>query len=75
MPVTYASKTPAAEFFGLGDETECDAKKALFHEKAATAAEGQRLEPVPCWMPELGASKEPSPEGDPIIADEFSAWD
>lgn len=75
MPVTYASRTPAAGFFGLGDEAECDAKKGRFRKMMEEAARGRNAEPVPCWMPELGVSGEQSFEDDPIAEDEFSAWD
>lgn len=75
MPVTYASRTPAAGFFGLGDEAECDAKKGRFRKMMEEAARGRNADPVPCWMPELGVSGEQSFEDDPIAEDEFSAWD
>lgn len=75
MPVAYASKTPAAEFFGLGDEAECDAKKARFHERMEAAAKGCAATPVPCWMPDLSLSEGSPAEADPIADDEFSAWD
>lgn len=75
MPVAYASKTPAAEFFGLGDEAECDAKKARFHERMEAAAKGCAAAPVPCWMPDLSPSEGSPAEADSIADDEFSAWD
>lgn len=75
MPVTYASRTPAAGFFGLGDEAECDEKKGSFRKRMEEAARGRNTEPVPCWTPELGVSGERPFEDDPIAEDEFSAWD
>lgn len=75
MPVTYASKTPAAGFFGLGDEIECDAKKARFRIKMGEAARRRDAALVPCWRPQLGLSEERLLDDDPIAEDEFSAWD
>ena len=75
MPVTYASKTPAAGFFGLGDEIECDAKKARFRIKMEEAARRRDAALVPCWRPQLGPLEERLLDDDPIAEDEFSAWD
>lgn len=53
MPVTYASKTSAAGFFGLGDEIECDAKKARFRIKMEEAARQRSRARTLCgkWTP------------------------
>lgn len=37
-PVTYASNTPAGDFFGLGNEQECNAKRMLFRQNAEKQA-------------------------------------
>ena len=74
IPVTYASKTPAAGFFGLGSEAECDAKRMAFRhaceERASTAA----FE-IPVWQPDFEACKSSATAQAEVAADEWSAWD
>ena len=73
MPLTYANRTPAGAFFGLGDES---------HEREKRKAFRQRLEsmqadkvPVHPWCPDFAKHLPEATVDDGIIADEACAWD
>ena len=76
MPVTYASGTPAGEFFGLGNEYECDVKRVLFHHAMANAAlKAASEEPVQIWRVDFDAGKPEETAQDEVADDEWAAWD
>jgi type IV secretory pathway TraG/TraD family ATPase VirD4 len=74
IPVTYASRTPAAAFFGLGSEAECDAKRAAFRRRMEDRAAAAPAPPEP-WAPDFGAVREEGSPEDGIEGDELAAWD
>lgn len=74
IPVTYASMTPAAGFFGLGDEAECDARRRAFRRRMEARAAAAPAPPVP-WAPDFGAVREEGSPEDGIEGDELAAWD
>lgn len=71
MPVTYASNTPAAQFFGLGSEDECDDKRFSFRLRM----ENNRgwNDPVDAWIPDFERYAATDPETN--TDDDWSAWD
>lgn len=74
MPVTYASNTPAGEFFGLGDESVCDALRMLFlHKMRNKAAAGMPAADV--WHIDFDACKPAEAGQKEPIGDEWAAWD
>ena len=75
MPVTYASNTPAAGFFGLGSEEECDRKRVEFRAEMEKEASRRASEGPDVWMPDFEERKSVDAVQDDIDGDEFSAWD
>lgn len=74
MPITYASKTLAASFFGLGDEKEC-ADKAMEYFARKKEHADQIKRNVDIWIPDFGAEANKKTNNPEIDADEFSAWE
>lgn len=74
MPVTYASETPAARFFGLGTEDECDEKRMAFRARMTDSAAAAPATP-PAWAPDFDAFKSETTQAAQVVDDEFSAWD
>lgn len=74
MPVTYASKTPAAGFFGLGTEKECDEKRMAFRARMADSAAAAPEIPQ-AWAPNFDAFESEVARAAQVAYDEFSAWD
>ena len=74
MPVTYASNTPAGEFFGLGSESECNAKRMRFRdEMAINAVSGERA--VEVWRIDFDTFKSTKTAQAEVADDEWAAWD
>lgn len=71
LPLTYANKTPAGAFFGLGDEEQENAKRRAFYAKALEEADDAATEPQ-VWCPDFA---EPESNEDRVESDEFAAWD
>lgn len=74
IPVTYASSTLAADFFGLGSEDECDAKRMEFRRAMIDAATGMPALPQ-AWAPDFEAFKSDTTKAAQVVDDEFGAWD
>lgn len=80
FPVDYANRTPAGEFFGLGDVEFERRKRAEFYARALEAASGRRAAPD-AWCPDFDAVSGPSGiDGDgkrpsDVDRDEWEAWD
>ncbi len=74
MPVTYASKTPAGKFFGLGSEDQCDTKRIAFR-KQMEANSAFNNDPISYWHIDFEKYKSNSTIKDEVEQDEFSAWD
>lgn len=74
MPVTYASNTPAGEFFGLGNEQECDAKRMLFRQNAENQAAVCKQD-VEIWRVDFDACKSEQTAHAEVVDDEWQAWD
>ena len=74
MPVTYASNTPASEFFGLGSEAECDVKRMLFRHDAKNKATGDK-QGVDVWRVDFDACKSEQTAQAEVVDDEWQAWD
>ena len=74
MPVTYASNTPAGEFFGLGSEYECDAKRMLFRHDARNKAAASKQD-VDIWRVDFDACKSAQTAQAEVVDDEWRAWD
>ena len=74
MPVTYASNTPAGEFFGLGSEQECDAKRMRFRRDAKNqAAAGKGVADI--WRVNFDSCKSAQTVQAEVADDEWAAWD
>ena len=74
MPVTYASNTPAGEFFGLGSEQECDIKRMQFRHNAKSQAAACKHD-VEVWRVDLDACKSEQTARAEVVDDEWQAWD
>lgn len=75
IPVTYASKTPAAAFFGLGNEEECDGKRIAFREKMEAEASSAKCRKPEVWEPDFPAVERKGDLPESIAEDELGAWD
>lgn len=75
LPVVYASDTPAAAFFGLGAEGECDAKRIESRERMEAERPAEPDMGSIVWCPDFAKYLGSPDSGDAIEADEFSAWD
>ena len=73
-PVTYASNTPAGEFFGLGNERECNAKRMLFRQSAENQAAVCKQD-VEIWRVDFDACKSEQTAHAEVVDDEWQAWD
>lgn len=74
MPVTYASNTPAGEFFGLGSEQECDIKRMQFRHNAKSQAAACNHD-VEVWRVDFDACKSEQTAQAEVVDDEWQAWD
>lgn len=74
MPVTYASNTPAGEFFGLGSEQECDIKRMQFRHNAKSQAAVCKQD-VEIWRVDFDACKSEQTAQAEVVDDEWQAWD
>lgn len=74
MPVTYASNTPAGEFFGLGSEQECDIKRMQFRHNAKSQAAACKHD-VEVWHVDFDACKSEQTAQAEVVDDEWQAWD
>lgn len=74
MPVTYASNTPAGEFFDLGNEQECDAKRMLFRQNAENQAAASKQD-VEIWRVDFDGCKSKQTAHAEVVDDEWQAWD
>lgn len=75
MPMTYASNTPAGEFFGLGDPEECAAKQLEFRRSLELKLSSTPWEKPPCWYPDFDSCKSAKTDSEEIAEDEWSAWE
>lgn len=79
FPVDYANRTPAGEFFGLGDVEFERRKRAEFYARALESASDRRATPD-AWCPDFDAVSGPSViDGDgmrpsEVDRDEWEAW-
>lgn len=73
MPLSFAAKTPAGEFFGLSTQQGDLAKKRAFHARAVNAAKA--MPKVQTWIPDFDAVKTPETVQAEVLDDEFGAWD
>lgn len=74
MPVTYASNTPAGEFFGLGSERECGIKRMQFRHNAKSQAAACK-HGVEVWRVDFDACKSEQTAQAEVVDDEWQAWD
>lgn len=74
FPLSYANRTPAGAFFGLGSEEDERRKKAGYYNRAMAEADKERHRLPDVWCPDFDDEEEN--EKKPIVEDdEWSAWD
>lgn len=73
-PLTYASKTPAGKYFGLGDKAH-DREKCEAFRKLMMQAQGTRPAPAEPWCPDFNLPKYSCDVDDCIDDDDAAAWD
>ena len=73
MPLSYANKTPAGAFFGLGSEKEEFAKRLAFRKRMGE--QESETKPAPWWCPVFDEYLPKTSAEEGIAEDEFLAWD